>query len=229
MASRLAPALLLAAALAAPDDRAAAQVATVDRGTFSITREGAPVGREEFEIRSLPGIDGATLEARGTVTLDGKTLHPTLGASATGVPLSYRLEVRSGSEVVERVTGQSSGGRLRVEAQSAGGRAAREFAVGEGTLVLDEGVFHHYHMLARRAQGGGSVTAVVPRRSAQGTLRVTPGGSERLTIGGREIAANRLAIADNAGGERSVWVDGEGRVLRVSAQGLVAQRDEPPR
>ena len=229
MRPSLAPALLLAALLAAPTARVAAQVTTVDRGTFTISRGGAVVGREEFEIRSQPGLDGATLEARGVVTLDDRTLHPMLGAGQAGAPLSDRLEVRAGGEVVERVTGQASAGRLRIDAQSAGGRAAREFAVGDRTIVLEDGVFHHYFLLARRAGDGGSVTAVVPRRNVQVTLRVTPGGSERVSVGGRELAATRLVVAESGGPERTVWVDGDGRVLRVAAQGLGAQRDEPPR
>jgi hypothetical protein len=95
--------------------------------------------------------------------------------------------------------------------------------------VLEEGVFHHYYLLARRAGGGATVAAVVPRRNAQVTLRVSPGGSERVTVGGRELPATRLVVAESGGPERTVWVDGEGRVLRVAAQGLVALRDEPPR
>ena len=225
-----APILVLVAMLVAPSARVAAQVTTVDKGSFTITRQGAPAGREEFEIRSLPAIDGSTLEARGTVTLDGRSIHPTLSTSAGGSPLSYRVEVRTGTDVVERATGQVTPGRLRVDAQSAGGRSAREFVIGDGMLVLDDAVFHQYYFLARRAAGSGAVTVVVPRRNVQVALRVTPGGSERVTVGGRELAATRLAISEPGAGERSVWVDAEGRVLKVAvpSQGLVAQRDEPP-
>lgn len=205
---------------------AAAQVTTVDRGTFTILRDGAAVGREEFEIRALPGIDGASMEARATVTLDGRAIHPTLSARASGAPLAYRVEVRRGSEVVERATGQTAGGRLRVDAQGAGGRSAREFAAGDGLVVLDDAVFHQYHFVARP----GAVTAVSPRRNVQQSLRVSAASSDRVTIGGRDVAATRYTIADPAG-ERTLWVDAEGRVLRVvvPALGLTAERDDPPR
>ena len=205
---------------------AAAQVTTVDRGTFTILRDGAAVGREEFEIRTLPGIDGASLEARATVTLDGQAIHPTLSARPSGAPLAYRVEVRRGSEVVERATGQATGGRLRIDAQSAGGRSAREFPGGDGLVVLDDAVFHQYYFVARP----GAVTAVAPRRNVQQALRVSAGGDDRVTIGGRAVPATRFTIADPAG-ERSVWVDAEGRVLRVVVPGLglTAERDEPPR
>lgn len=214
--------LLLTAATAA-----SAQVTTVDRGTFTILRDGASVGREEFEIRTLPGIDGASVEARATVTLDGRAIHPTLSARPSGAPLAYRVEVRRGSEVVERATGQTSGGRLRVDAQSAGGRSAREFPAGDGLVVLDDAVFHQYYFVARP----GVVTAVAPRRNVQQALRVSAAGSDRLTIGGRDVAATRYTIADPAGAARTLWVDGEGRVLKVvvPSLGLTAERDEAPR
>ena len=206
---------------------AAAQVTTVDRGSFTILRDGASVGREEFEIRTLPGIDGASMEARATVTLDGRAIHPTLSARPSGAPLAYRVEVRRGSEVVERATGQTAGGRLRIDAQSAGGRSAREFPAGDGLVVLDDGVFHQYHFVARP----GAVSAVAPRRNVQVALRVGAGGSERVTIGGRAMAATRFTIADPTGADRTLWVDSEGRVLKVvvPALGLTAERDEPPR
>ena len=206
---------------------AGAQVATVDRGAFTILRDDRPVGREEFEIRSMPGIDGASLEARGTATVDGRAVTTTLSTSANGTPQSYRVEVRAGGEVAERATGQAAPGRLRVEAQSAGGRAAREFANGEATVVLDDGVFHHYYFLARRASAGGA-TAIVPRRSAQASLRVSGGEAASVSVGGREVPATRHAVTGGDGPARTIWVDGEGRLLRVAAGGLVAVRDALP-
>jgi hypothetical protein len=220
--------LLAAGALACTADAAAGQVATVDRGSFTITRDGRAVGREEFEIRSMPALDGATLEARGTATVDGRSVTTSLSTTAAGTPLSYRVEVRGDGDVVERATGQASPGRLRIEAQSAAGRAAREFPNGEGTVVLEDGVFHHYYFLARRA-AAGAATAVVPRRNAQAALRVAGGEAESVTVGGSPMPATRHAVTDGDGPARTVWVDAEGRLLRVSANGLVAQRDAPPR
>ena len=50
------PTLLLAASLVAlPAAPLAAQVATVDEGSFTITRGGESLGREEFGIRRTPG------------------------------------------------------------------------------------------------------------------------------------------------------------------------------
>ena len=223
-------ALALATTVLVGGDSVHAQVVVADKGAFAITRAGAPAGREEFEIRRLPGIDGSSYEAKATVTMDGRTLHPVLSANAAGAPLAYRMEVRSGSEVVERATGQVSPGRIRVDAQSATSRSAREYATGNGTLVLDDGVFHQYYFVARRAVGATSVPVLVPRRNVRLVLRASS-GQDRVTIGGRDVAATRLVLTEPGGAERIVWTDGDGRVLKVSvpAQQLTAVREEPPR
>lgn len=225
-----ASALALAIAFLGAGRVAHAQVVVVDKGTFTITHAGAPAGREEFEIRRLPGIDGNTYEAKATVTLDGRTLHPVLSANAAGAPLAYRMEVRHGADVVERATGQVSPGRIRVDAQSATSRSAREYGTGNGTLVLDDGVFHQYYFVARRAAGSSAVPVLVPRRNVQLVLRVSS-GQERVSIGGRDVAATRLVLTEPGGAERIVWTDDDGRVLKVSipAQQLTAVREELPR
>ncbi|HEU4629510.1 MAG TPA: hypothetical protein VFS08_07175 [Gemmatimonadaceae bacterium] len=230
MSSLPVPAFVLAALLVGSGRIAPAQVVVVDKGAFVITRDGTPAGREEFEIRRLPGIDGSTYEAKATVTLDGRTLHPVLSANAAGAPLAYRMEVRSGGEMVERATGQVSPGRIRVDAQSATSRSAREYGTGNGTLVLDDGVFHHYYFVARRAADAPTVPVLVPRRNVQLVLRASP-SKERLAIGGRDVAATRLVLTEPGGAERIVWTDGDGRVLKVSlpSQKLTAVREELPR
>lgn len=208
-----------------------AQVAVVDEGSFTITRAGAPAGREEFSIRSTPGIGGTTLlKAQATVALDGRRIAPALGTDGAGNPASYQLEVRANGELVERLSGQISRGRMSVRTQSATGASAREYVVPAGAVVLDDEVFHQYHFLALQAAGGGRVAMIDPRRGAQGVLRVTAHEDDRVSVAGREVRATRLEIA-GPGGERRVWVDEARRVLRVEipATRLVAVRDELPR
>jgi hypothetical protein len=152
-----------------------------------------------------------------------------LSANAAGAPLAYRLEVRNGSDVVERATGQVSPGRIRVDAQSASTRSAREYGTGNGTLVLDDGIFHQYYVVARRAAGASSVPVLVPRRNVQLLLKASS-SQDRVSIGGREVAATRVVLTEPGGAERVVWTDGEGRVLKVSIPGqqLTAIREELP-
>jgi hypothetical protein len=226
----LAAACLLASAVLSPRS-AAAQPATVDEGSFTITRGGAPAGREVFKILSTPGIGGSILKAQATVTSDGRTLAASYVTDATGTPQTYTVEVRQDGTVAERATGSGRPGRISVDAQSATSRSAKEYVAGAGVLVFDDDVFHQYHFLARRGLGNGRVTVVYPRRNVQEAMRVREGGSEPVVIGGRAVPATLLVLQESGGAERQIWVDAEHRVLKVAipSRDLVALRDAPPR
>lgn len=212
-----------------PDGKS--QVTTLDSGSFTVTRNGNPAGREEFSIRSTPGIGGNLLKAQATISSDGRRLTPALSTDQAGAPVSYQLEVRAAGEVSERLSGQMNRGRISMHAQSAAGSSAREYVVTDGALILDDDVYHQYFFLSLRGIGSGNVPVVVPRRSTQMMMRVASRGAERVTVGGREVTATRLDLTEPGGAERQIWVDAQHRVLRVAvpAQGIVATRDEVPR
>lgn len=227
----IAAASLLAAAAVLSPRSVAAQPATVDEGSFTITRGGAPVGREVFRIQSTPGIGGNILKAQSTVTMDGRTIVASYVTDAAGAPQTYTVEVREGSTVSERATGSGRPGRISVDAQSPTSRSAKEYVASAGVLVFDDEVFHQYHFLARRGVGTGRVAVVFPRRNVQESMRVREDGSEPVVIGGRAVPATRLVLQEPGGAERRIWVDADHRVLRVAipSQELVATRDAPPR
>ena len=72
------PTLLSAALVAAlPVAPLAAQVATVDEGSFSITRNGAPAGREEFSIRRTPsGAEGGAVYVASSASIGPQSMKP---------------------------------------------------------------------------------------------------------------------------------------------------------
>src|SRR5215212_7429245 len=94
-------ALIVAAAGPAavvPARSLASQVSTIDDGSFTITRHGEKIGREEFSIRRAPGGDaGAALIASATIVYDSRRVSPALRANAQGIPVAYQVEVRSGA------------------------------------------------------------------------------------------------------------------------------------
>lgn len=222
----------LALFVALPAARAAAQVATVDEGSFTITRDGSPAGREEFSIRRTPGGEsGTTYVASATVSYSDRRLSPALRADAGGSPLAYQVEVRVGSEVQERLTGQVGRGRFSAVTKTPRGESSKEYVVSDGALILDDDVFHQYFFVAQ-GRRSGAVPVVVPRRNAQLTMRVEERGADEITVGGQRIAARHLALRDPAGGaDREIWVDDQNRVLKVEipARSLVALRDDAPR
>ena len=209
---------------------ASAQVAVVDEGSFTISREGTRIGREEFAIRRTPNPGGDVLVANATVVYTDRRLSPALQTDAAGAPLRYQVEVTVGSDVQERLQGRVGRGRFSAQLRTPRGESAREYVVADGALILDDDVFHQYYFLARAGRTG-LVPVVVPRRNVQVTMRVDNEGADAVTIRGDRIAATRYAMTEPDGSTRRIWVDGEGRVLRVTldARGITALRDDPPR
>jgi hypothetical protein len=220
--------LALSASTALP---AAAQVTTLDEGTFTISRNGTPVGRESFSIKSSPGgIGGPVVQARATVSYDDRRLTPVLKADSIGSPTEYQLEVRAGANASEVLKGVIRRGRFSATMQTPRGENLKEYVVSEGALVLDEDVFHQYYFLAR-GNRTGSVPVVVPHRNVQVVMRVEDRGSSSVAVGGQSIPARALVLVEPGGANREIWVDSQGRVLKVAipSRGLIALRDEPPR
>jgi hypothetical protein len=119
-------------------------------------------------------------------------------------------------------------GRFSAQVQTPRGESAKEYVVADGALVLDDDVFHHYYFIARAR---GTVAAVVPRRGVQVTLTVAEREAGTVNVGGQSVTATQLSISERGGPERLVWVDAQGRLLRIEipARGIVAVRDQMPR
>jgi hypothetical protein len=207
------------------------QVTTLDEGVFAISRNGTPVGRESFSIKSSPGgINGPVVQARATVSYDDRRLTPVLKADSIGSPTEYQLEVRAGANASEVLKGVIRRGRFSATMQTPRGENLKEYVVSEGALVLDEDVFHQYYFLAR-GNRTGSVPVVVPHRNVQVVMRIEDRGAASVTIAGQSIPGRALVLVDPSGANREIWVDSHGRVLKVAipSRGIVAIREDPPR
>jgi hypothetical protein len=206
-------------------------VTVVDEGSFTISRSGTKIGRESFTIRRTPGPGGDVYVANATVEFDTERLSPALRADDSFAPLAYQLEVREGGEVRERLRAIVGRGRISAQVKTAKGESTKEYIVADGALVLDDNVFHQYYFLARRASGASTVPVVIPQRNTQVVMRVSTQGNDAVSIGGRAISARLLVLTEPGGATRHIWVDDQGRVLKVAldARGITATRDEPPR
>lgn len=225
--------LLLAAATFVAPLAASAQVATVDEGSFTITRQGTRVGREEFRIVRQPIASGTEYVASGLAVYGEQRIRSALQTAATGAPVGYQVSVTSGPDTLSRLTGQIVHGRFSAQVRTPRGEAASEFATSDGTVIVDDEIYHQYYFLSLGNHLSGAVSEIAllaPRRNGQGSMRVTKAGAESVDVGGQKIAATHLAVAAGGAPATDVWVDASGRVLKVSipARGLVALRDDPP-
>lgn len=222
----------LVAALACPVVLAA-QVVTADEGSFTVSRDGARIGREEFRIVRQPAAGGQEYVARGQMAYGDRRMTAALRTDATGAPLGYQVEVRNGPETETRLTGTIVHGRFSAQVRTPRGEAASEFPAGDGTVIVDDEIYHQFYFLSlggRLAGASSDVPMLVPRHNAQSTVRVSRQGSDAVSIGGESIAATRLVVTGAGAPERQVWVDASGRVLKVAvpSQRVIALRDDPP-
>lgn len=220
--------ICLAATLAVISPELPGQVEIVDQGRFVITENGRRIGTEDFVIRRAPSAGGDVFTGTATVAYSERRLAPALRTDPKGAPLAYQMEIRVGPEVKESLRGQIGRGRFSARVRTPGGESAKEYIVSDGAVILDDEVFHQYYFLGMNARSG-SVPVVVPRRNEQFTMTVQGGGSEPVEIGGTRVTARHLEIRDQGGSTRHVWLDSQGRVLKVTINGVTAIRDELPR
>ena len=215
---------------------AAAQAVEVDEGTFIVELGGRVVGTETFRIRRSGFGDNARTIAQGTLEIVQGGLRNMIQAAlgTLGVAMSldaYQVNVSAPSELSIRL--ERRGSRMVSSTSSEAGVEEREYRQTRGqtpTVVLDRFFAHHYFFVAPHQNPGEvSISAILPRPGVQstGTLRMTT--VEQVTIGGDNIAAQRLELRLD-GVTHNIWLDGQNRVLRVQipSLGYLAVRRDPP-
>jgi hypothetical protein len=216
---------IAAVAVAAP---ASAQTVTLDEGTFRLMIGGREVGTETFSIRQNGSGADAVIIARGRVTLDSNETTSSLQlAGGTLRPAAYDVKLEGAD--ARQIAGRVVGGRFSARIVSPAGENMREYLVSDGAIVVDDGIAHHYYFLGRQ-DGAGRVPIVIPQESKQVVAEVSMGATEAVTVGGRSVQGRRMTVKPAGGAERTVWLDGEGRVLRVEVPSnrYVAERTAPP-
>lgn len=219
--------LLIAAAITIAAPRlTSAQTTLVDEGSFTVTRAGR-TGREDFRIVRVATASAVTLVGTGTAVNGTSRAVSVLRADTGGAPIDYQLEGREANEVRERVTIQATRDRLAARSQSVRGESAREYFIRPGMVIFDDQFAHGYYFLT--LQGRDAVTAVLPRRNELAQLHVLPKGDDPVEIAGTRVTAKHYVVSDGSG-DRQLWLDAAGRVLRVEAPSLafVAVRDALP-
>lgn len=219
----------LATILLVPMPGAAQQSGLVDEGTFMVSRNGAPIGRESFRIVRAPAPGGQVYQARSQSALGGDRLTTILGTDSTGAPVTYEAELSRDGRMVERARGSGNARRFTVLVQTKNGEASREYVLTNGALLVDDDVIHQFHFVGLALAAEYDIIA--PRATGQTRFRLEQRGTETLEIGRSRVESRRYALIEAGGSAREVWLDRQGRLLKVALpeKSLVAVRDDPPR
>lgn len=226
---------ITAIAVAVAPVGAQAQTSTLDEGSYRISIGGKEVGTETFSIRQNGTGEGAVIIAVGRIVLDAEAGAQEVSSELqvggrTLRPAAYEVRVQGAG--AERITGRVVGGRFSAQIVSPAGESMREYLAGEGAILADDGVAHHYYFMARRLEAGVTrIPVIIPRQSRQVTAQVAVVGPERITVDGQAVEARKISVTPAGGEQRMIWVDAEGRVLRmeIPASRFVAVRAELPK
>jgi hypothetical protein len=197
-----------------------------DAGTFTILANGAVVGREEFTIR-----DGRAAD-RGGFTVSwkrftGDGVDPTFVATTELGPDSQPIS----SQLVEaaaqrRILIQASPRRVTVRAVTPAGESVREYRGGDPLWFADDSSATWFALPPRA--GAQSVTVVWPKDDRREISALADRGIEATTLGAATQSL-RHVVAGSGPGERHLWYDERGRLVKmdVPATGLQAIRATP--
>jgi len=201
----------------------------VDQGTFAIRMGGTDAGSEDFVIRRAGLGTGDALFASGTVTLTApyqQVIRPLLRVQPlSGAAEEYQVQVtgRAAAEIRLGLVNRRYVASIRSER----GTEDREFQARPDTRVIESGVAHHYYFV-RDEREGREISVLEPRSRGQLTLVTGAAVQEELQLGPNLVSARRISFSSESDGERIVWFDRQGRVLRVEipSLGYVAERTD---
>ncbi len=195
-----------------------------DRGTFRISINGEEAGEEEFVVQR----SGSGARARGTLTLrNGRTVTTFLDLVGSDLRLNVYQASVTGPDTAAVYVAARADGALDSRLTGPWGEEVREYRARPSTVVLDDGMAHHYFVLAPVLAGSASgvLHAVAPlarREDDAMELDVVP---ETIRVGDETVDATRVRMGTGESA-RSAWFDGGGRLVQVAvpAQGFLAQR-----
>src|SRR5438093_6534358 len=150
-----------------------------ERGKFKILFNGEQIGEEQFQILG----DGSNFKASAEIHLtverekENVTFHlnPTLQFTRLFEPISYQVVQEAGvNKTKARVNFKP--GRSEAVYETGQEKDSREIELKPDVVILDDNVFHHYILLARRydfLKGGlQEFAAFIPQQFLAGTISV---------------------------------------------------------
>jgi hypothetical protein len=154
-------------------------------------------------------------------------LSPTLEIAADSLPVTLQFDIANPREPV-RVLGQRGRNRFTVRTVTRSLERAREFPMRAPAVVLDDSVFALFQIVGWFARPEPvTLTAVVARAGHRETLTLVDSGSAPVMVHGRSLALRHLTLAGGTNEMVHLWLDPEGRLVRLAipTRKLVAERE----
>jgi len=209
-------ALFLTAALQLPAQKKAASILVPDKGKFSISLDGKPVGHEEFEIS--PRQDGWTV--KGTTELKTQDAAPATRVTGNlvlqpdGAPVRYDWTSQTDKTNGAHILFANGIAKITLEMQDSR-PFDQELSFGSPHIVvLDDNLYHQYAVLARvydwSTRGAQTVSVIIPQELTPGSVTVEATGSN--SVEGKSYEALKVTTSDL---EVLLLLDASHRLMRL--------------
>ena len=199
----------------------------IDEGVLVVRRDSQEVARESFHLRERrPGdpSGGWLLDASARwpgMAAGSRTtvLTPVLELGADTAPAALAYDVSADGKP-ERITGQPGPGRFTLRYLLPGVERARELPGGPHVVIADDSVFSLFLLVAWHAprtpdSGPTHITAILPRLASRATLTLTDLGIAATTVNRDPAMLRHIVIAGGPMGPVHVWLDRDGRLMKV--------------
>jgi hypothetical protein len=193
-----------------------------DQGRFKIFFNGEQIGEERFQIVA----EGSNFKALAEVHLtverekDKATflIKPILLFKKSFEPISYQVIQESGPNRM-RAQVNFKPGRSEAVYETEQQKDPRQIELSPDVLVLDDNVFHHYILLARRydfAKGGvQEFSAFIPQQFLAGSISIADKGMEKVSVAGKMVSLQHLFV-DSGELQFSLWLNEHHELLKIS-------------
>ncbi len=193
-----------------------------DRGTFKIFSDGQLVGKETFQISG----DSMNFKASGEtlLVLERMKEKVTFNIKANYQfarnfePLAYQVVQEAGGNIVKASVKFKAGG-CEVVYETGKEADRRTIELPRDVLVLDDNVYHHYIVLARRYDylkgGDQQFSAFIPQQYLSGDVTISDKGTEPVDFAGVKIMLQHLLV-DTGELQIGLWVDANHVLKKIS-------------
>jgi hypothetical protein len=213
--------------------KAPAQLSGTEKGVFKILVENDPKGTEEFEIAPSGNQFVIQSKIQLTVIRGEKSVQYLIDSELVlkpnFEPVRYRMiQKYEGNTATAKMDFQPE--KAKAEFNTGAETELREYKLAPDVALLDDNVFCHYILLARRYdydRGGlQEFSAFIPQESVGGVLRMMYKGDEKIQVGGKALSVQHLII-DTSDLKLDLYVEGVNHrmvKLEVPSSNVVVER-----
>lgn len=193
-----------------------------DKGVYTISFAGRPIGAERFAIHSSP----SKIEAEGEIEIkseqSGQAVNlkstPKLVLSPQFEPQSYVINQKGSPQFHLEVDFRATPVKSRLHLSTSKDDDVRELVLTKDVAVLDDNVIHHYQLLVDRfftkTEKEQTFKAYTPQEAVPGTLTVQDAGPETVNFGGKNGMMHHLVVTTELA-QIDLWVDAQQHLQRV--------------